>query len=202
MASLYDQLEISRNATTEEIKRAFRKQAKYYHPSVNTDRDAKYYFKQAYLAHEILTDPVKRAKYDRLHNFGTSSEMQPVDDYGDVEYDQKLEDEVEDFSKMTYKDFRNKKIVLHMFFENPFFDKLFVAFAFIAFVLSVFHSIWVIMAYGESTLPQDERAMILWPLFIHVILLPIFGYLGISGIIVQYNNYKIRVEEERDLFFR
>jgi molecular chaperone DnaJ len=71
----YDVLGIDRNASEEEIKRAFRKLAFQYHPDHNKERDAEEKFKEIKEAYDILSDPQKRASYDRfghagIHGFG------------------------------------------------------------------------------------------------------------------------------------
>lgn len=63
----YKVLGVSKKATEKEIKRAYRKLARKYHPDVNPgDRDAEEKFKEINEAHEVLTDPDKREKYDRF----------------------------------------------------------------------------------------------------------------------------------------
>lgn len=62
----YEILEISKTATTEEIKKAYRKTAMKYHPDRNPgDKVAEDKFKEAAEAYEILSDADKRSKYDR-----------------------------------------------------------------------------------------------------------------------------------------
>lgn len=62
----YSILGVKRNATQKEIKAAFRKAARKYHPDVNPgDRTAEQRFKEINEAHDVLSDPEKRAKYDR-----------------------------------------------------------------------------------------------------------------------------------------
>jgi DnaJ-class molecular chaperone len=64
--SLYDELGVSRNASEEEITRAFRKLAKAYHPDLHPgDKKAEEKFKRISAAYEILSDKTKRARYDR-----------------------------------------------------------------------------------------------------------------------------------------
>ena len=63
----YDVLGVKRSASTEEIRKAFRKLARKYHPDVNPgDRAAEERFKQISEAHDVLSDPKKRKIYDQL----------------------------------------------------------------------------------------------------------------------------------------
>lgn len=62
----YKIMGLSRNSTQNEIKRAYRKLARKYHPDVSKERDAEAKFKELGEAYEVLQDPQKRAVYDRL----------------------------------------------------------------------------------------------------------------------------------------
>ncbi len=63
----YDVLGVARNASSEEIKKAFRKLARKYHPDVAKDKTAgEEKFKEINEANEVLSDPEKRRKYDQL----------------------------------------------------------------------------------------------------------------------------------------
>ena len=67
----YDVLGVSRSATPEEIKRAYRQAAMRYHPDRNTDDpDAETKFKEAAEAYEVLNDADKRQRYDRYGHAG------------------------------------------------------------------------------------------------------------------------------------
>src|SRR5512137_3084388 len=63
----YATLGVDKNATDKEIKGAFRKLARKYHPDVNPgDKAAESRFKEINEAYEVLGDPEKRKKYDEL----------------------------------------------------------------------------------------------------------------------------------------
>ena len=81
---LYEVLGVSRNATSEDIKRAYRRLARQYHPDVNQgDSNAAEKFKEINEAYQVLSDEQKRATYDR---FGHSAfEGANQGNYGDLE---------------------------------------------------------------------------------------------------------------------
>jgi len=64
--SLYKTLEVSENASDAEIKRAYRKLARKYHPDVNKEAGAEEKFKEINSAYEILSDREKKAQYDQV----------------------------------------------------------------------------------------------------------------------------------------
>lgn len=69
----YEVLGVGRNASAEEIKKAYRKAALQYHPDKNPgNSDAEDKFKEAAEAYEVLSDPQKRSRYDQFGHAGVS----------------------------------------------------------------------------------------------------------------------------------
>src|SRR4030042_4468610 len=69
----YDLLGVSRGASPEEIKKAFRRLAMKHHPDRNKDPGAEERFKEINEAYEVLADPQKRSVYDRFGHAGMDS---------------------------------------------------------------------------------------------------------------------------------
>src|SRR5688500_971035 len=70
----YEVLTVSRTATDQEIKRAYRRLAVMYHPHKNpNDASAEEKFKEAAEAYSVLSDPEQRRRYDRFGHAGVSS---------------------------------------------------------------------------------------------------------------------------------
>jgi molecular chaperone DnaJ len=67
----YDVLGIARNASADELKKAYRRLAMQYHPDRNKEPDAEARFKEVTEAYEVLSDPEKRAMYDRFGHAAT-----------------------------------------------------------------------------------------------------------------------------------
>jgi curved DNA-binding protein len=78
----YKIMGVARDATQDEIKRAYRKLARKYHPDVSKEADAEARFKELGEAHEVLKDAEKRAAYDQLGaNYKGGQEFRPPPDW-------------------------------------------------------------------------------------------------------------------------
>jgi len=78
----YEVMGVARTATQDEIKRAYRKLARKYHPDVSSQADAEDRFKELGEAYEVLKDPEKRAAYDQLgKNWQQGQEFRPPPDW-------------------------------------------------------------------------------------------------------------------------
>jgi curved DNA-binding protein len=75
----YDVLGVSRDADQDQIRRAYRKLARKYHPDLNSDSDAEERFKEIGEAYEVLSDTDKRERYDRLGANWRQQEQQAPD---------------------------------------------------------------------------------------------------------------------------
>ena len=69
----YDSLGVRRDATEEDIRRAFRKKAMEFHPDRNKDPSAGEHFREVNEAYQVLGDPERRRQYDRFGHAGVSS---------------------------------------------------------------------------------------------------------------------------------
>jgi len=78
----YDILDVKRSASQDEIKRAYRKLARKYHPDVSKEADAEQKFKEVGEAYEVLKDPEKRVAYDQLGaNWQAGQDFRPPPDW-------------------------------------------------------------------------------------------------------------------------
>jgi curved DNA-binding protein len=105
----YDILGVSRNATTEEIKRAYRRLARKYHPDLNpNDKFAEEKFKDISEAYEVLSDEAKRRQYDQFGQYwkqgGFQSRTAGRQDVWGSDFERDFAPEI-DFSQ--YSDFQD-----------------------------------------------------------------------------------------------
>jgi molecular chaperone DnaJ len=84
VADLYGVLGLSPDASPEEIKRAFRALARQYHPDANPAPDAEARFKEINAAYEVLSDPVKRQRYDAYGDAAGQPGFANFGDLGDI----------------------------------------------------------------------------------------------------------------------
>ncbi len=79
----YKVIGVGRDAKADEIKRAYRKLARKYHPDVSKEKDAEEKFKEVQEAYEVLHDPKKRATYDQLgSDWRAGQQFRPPPDWG------------------------------------------------------------------------------------------------------------------------
>ena len=78
----YQTLGVQRDAKPEEIKRAYRRLARKFHPDVSSEPDAEAHFKEVQEAYEVLKDPEKRSAYDRFgKNWKAGQDFRPPPDW-------------------------------------------------------------------------------------------------------------------------
>ena len=77
----YKILGVARGASDEEIKKAYRKLARKYHPDVSKEANAKERFQEVAEAYETLKDKEKRAAYDNLGRFNPGQDFRPSQDW-------------------------------------------------------------------------------------------------------------------------
>ncbi len=94
----YELLSVERNASPEEIKKAFRKLARQYHPDMNPgDKVAEEKFKEFNEAYRVLSDPIARSQYDQFTRFWRSKKGRNKDFWGGNKPETQPRDE--DFSQ-------------------------------------------------------------------------------------------------------
>ena len=78
----YQMLGVARDATAEDLKKAFRKLARKYHPDVSKEADAELHMKEVNEAYTVLSDPEKRAAYDQLgRGYQPGQDFRPPPDW-------------------------------------------------------------------------------------------------------------------------
>jgi curved DNA-binding protein len=77
----YNIMGVARDASADDIKRAYRRLARKYHPDVSKEKDAEARFKEIGEAYEVLRDPEKRAAYDALGTRKPGEDFRPPPDW-------------------------------------------------------------------------------------------------------------------------
>src|SRR5579871_376098 len=78
----YEVLGVQRSASPDDIKKAYRRLARQYHPDVNKEDGAEEKFKEIAGAYEVLSDEDKRARYDRFGHAGVNPGAAGADGFG------------------------------------------------------------------------------------------------------------------------
>jgi curved DNA-binding protein len=78
----YKILGVDRQASEEDVKKAYRKLARKYHPDVSKEKNAEERFKEVAEAYEVLKDKEKRAAYDEMGSYQPGQEFRPPPDWG------------------------------------------------------------------------------------------------------------------------
>jgi len=102
----YEVLGVSKGASNDEIKAAFRKLARQYHPDVNKEADAEEKFKEINEAYGVLSDPQKRAQYDRFGRAGLG-DLGGMPDFATMDFGDIFEEILGGFGFSTGRRSRN-----------------------------------------------------------------------------------------------
>ncbi len=82
----YEVLDVPRDASTDDVKKAYRRLARQYHPDVNRESGAEERFKEINEAYEVLTDGDKRAAYDRFGHAGVNGNAGGGNPFGGFDF--------------------------------------------------------------------------------------------------------------------
>ncbi len=96
----YEVLGVAKGAAPDEIKKAYRRQARKYHPDVSQEAEAETKFKEVNEAYEILADEQKRGMYDRFGHAGVSNAAGGAGDFGGFDFGGGFRDPFEIFEEV------------------------------------------------------------------------------------------------------
>ncbi|GAA8838821.1 DnaJ family protein [Helicobacter pylori] len=124
--SLYQTLDVSENASQDEIKKSYRRLARKYHPDLNKTKEAEEKFKEINAAYEILSDEEKRRQYDQFgdnmfggQNFSdfarSRSASEDLDDilssiFGRGDFSQRFSQNSQGFSGFNFSNFAHEDL--------------------------------------------------------------------------------------------
>ncbi|MBM6499044.1 DnaJ domain-containing protein [Flavobacterium macrobrachii] len=103
MKNYYKTLGLNKNATIEEIKKAYRKLAFVYHPDHNKSENASFYFREITEAYEILKDSEKRKIYDEIFLGNNSKQVEERMN----NWQNQAKKKATEYSEMDYDAFKN-----------------------------------------------------------------------------------------------
>jgi hypothetical protein len=115
--NFYEILDIGQAANDEEIRTAFRRLAKQYHPDVSSDPDASARFRLVYIAYDTLKDPVKRRLYDQMQHGDISFiPVETIDGYNMTpsqyeRWQRRAARRAAYYERMKYEEFEEKETV-------------------------------------------------------------------------------------------
>ncbi len=103
----YKTLGVERNASADEIKKAYRRLAKKYHPDVSKEADAEKHFKEVGEAYEVLKDSEKRSAYDQMgSNWKQGEPFRPPPDWRErFDFDVNFEPDMRERGHADFSDF-------------------------------------------------------------------------------------------------
>lgn len=110
MANYYSLLDIPENASEEDIRKAYRRKAKEYHPDVNKSHDAQVHFVMINKAYEVLIDRQQRFVYDQKNKAAASASEDPFRRYAAWAEEQKARQEAQ--ARREEREFLRRKAQL------------------------------------------------------------------------------------------
>ncbi len=143
MKNYYNILGIKPDSEIVEIKKAYRKLAFRFHPDKNNSLDAAKLFIEIHEAYQVLSDPLKRAKYDNLHNLIKSNrEAQETEEVMifNQESSNLGKEKAKQYSQMSYEEYRKyilKEINLHFSYTFHYLTIIIVSMAALFFLISI-----------------------------------------------------------------
>nr|WP_158210468.1 DnaJ domain-containing protein [Myroides phaeus] len=189
MKDYYKIIGVSKTASIDEIKKAYKKLAFKYHPDVSTLSNSHEKFIEISEAYEILSDETKRKNYDNLNksDFSESPHSEKYTTY--QKHKKEAERKAEQYSKTDFKNFKSSVLdTMYKVYDNSkkgaqFGCGLYFGLTFIgASIFGIFKWLeyWVKVSNGEKEIEFWPIVSITWIL--------LFGYLGYKGVTGLFDN--------------